>query len=155
MVTYTTLESLTWDMESDFVEMGRLAFDESQFHETVTFDPDKLVEIARSHVHDAGKVLHIAEDNGVVVGVFAGYKSSFYFSSDILCRDVLWFVRKEYRETGVGLVLLGMFEDWSKSQGTDVIWLSQDSGVDTDKFSRILGKRGYSFVGANYSLGVS
>ena len=38
----------------------------------------------------------------------------FYFSSDKFARDVLWYVREEHRKVGVGLVLLGLFEEWAR-----------------------------------------
>ena len=142
-------------VESAFCEMGRLAFEESSFRDLIEFDDSKLLEVARKFAVEDGHVLMIALDDERPIGVFAGHTSDFYFSSDKFARDVLWYVREEYRKLGVGLGLLSMFETWASGEGAKMVYLSQDSGINMDKFTRILDKRGYSLVGANYSLGVN
>lgn len=149
------LNALTSDFEEDFAEMGRKAHAESQFRDIVSYDAEKVVGIARDYARDSDKCLVVAMDEGGrTIGVFAGHIGELYFSSDKLARDVLWYVEPEHRATGVGLMLLAVFERWAKDRGVKIVYLSQDSGIDVEKFTRILGKRGYSFVGANYSLGV-
>ena len=142
-------------VETAFCEMGRLAFEESSFRGLVEVDEGQLLEVARKFAVEDGHVLMIALDEDRPVGVFAGHTSDFYFSSDKFARDVLWYVREEYRKFGVGLGLLGLFEEWARLENAKMVYLSQDSGINVDKFNRILGKRGYNLVGSNYSLGVS
>ena len=146
---------LSETVESAFCEMGRLAFEESSFRDLIEFDESKLLEVARKYAVDDGHVLMIALDDERPIGVFAGHTSDFYFSSDKFARDVLWYVREGYRKFGVGLGLLGLFEEWARLENAKMVYLSQDSGINVDKFNRILGKRGYNLVGSNYSLGVS
>ena len=155
MIEYMIMDHLPQKIAEDFVEMGMLAFGESAFSGKVEFDDQKLLEIAKKYAVEDGHVLLIAVDDGETVGVFAGNMSEFYFSSDKFARDVLWYVREEYRKLGVGLELLAMFEAWAKDEGAKMVYLSQDSGINMDKFTRMLDKRGYGLVGANYSLGVS
>ena len=140
---------------SSFCEMGRLAFEESSFRDLIEFDEGKLLEVARRYAVEDGHVLLIALDGDRPIGVFAGHTSDFYFSSDKLARDVLWYVKEEYRKFGVGLGLLALFEEWASRENAKMVYLSQDSGINVDKFNRILGKRGYNLVGSNYCLGVS
>ena len=142
-------------VESAFCEMGRLAFVESSFRDLIEFDEGKLLEVARRYAVEDGHVLLIALDGDRPIGVFAGHTSDFYFSSDKLARDVLWYVKEEYRKFGVGLGLLALFEEWASRENAKMVYLSQDSGINVDKFNRILGKRGYNLVGSNYCLGVS
>ena len=155
MIEYMVMDHLPQKIAEDFVEMGMLAFGESAFSGKVEFDDQKLLEIAEKYAVEDGHVLLIAVDDGETVGVFAGNMSEFYFSSDKFARDVLWYVREKYRKLGVGLELLAMFEAWAKDEGAKMVYLSQDSGINMDKFTRILDKRGYGLVGANYSLGVN
>ena len=155
MIEYMVMDHLPQKIAEDFVEMGMLAFGESAFSGKVEFDDQKLLEIAEKYAVEDGHVLLIAVDDGETVGVFAGNMSEFYFSSDKFARDVLWYVREKYRKLGVGLELLAMFEAWAKDEGAKMVYLSQDSGINMDKFTRMLDKRGYGLVGANYSLGVS
>ena len=155
MIEYMIMDHLPQKIAEDFVEMGMLAFGESAFSGKIEFDDQKLLEIAEKYAVEDGHVLLIAVDGGETVGVFAGNMSEFYFSSDKFARDVLWYVREEYRKLGVGLELLAMFEAWAKGEGAKMVYLSQDSGINMDKFTRMLDKRGYGLVGANYSLGVS
>ena len=149
------MDHLPQKLGEDFVEMGMLAFGESAFSGKIEFDDQKLLEIAKKYAVEDGHVLIVAVDGGETVGVFAGNMSEFYFSSDKFARDVLWYVREEYRKFGVGLGLLGLFEEWARLENAKMVYLSQDSGINMDKFTRILDKRGYSLVGANYSLGVN
>ena len=155
MLDYVIANKLDADREADFAEMGRLAHAESVFKDFVGYDQKKLLGVARKYAEEGDHFLAIAMDGDRSVGVLAGHISDYYFSSDRLARDVLWYVREEYRNTGAGLVLLDMFERWSKARGAAVVYLSQDSGINIDKFTRMMEKRGYAFVGANYSLGVS
>ena len=155
MLDYVIANKLDADREADFAEMGRLAHAESVFKDFVGYDQKKLLRVARKYAERDDHFLGIAMDGDRSVGVLAGHIVDYYFSSDVLSRDVLWYVREEYRNTGAGLVLLDMFERWSKARGAAVVYLSQDSGINMDKFTRMLEKRGYTLVGANYSLGVS
>lgn len=155
MLEYVIANKLDEVREADFVEMGRLAHAESVFKDFVGYDSEKLLSVARTYAARGDHFLGIAMDGDRSVGVLAGHMSEYYFSSDKLARDVLWYVREEYRSSGAGLVLLEMFERWSKAQGASVVYLSQDSGINMDRFTRMMEKRGYSLVGANYSLGVS
>ncbi len=155
MLEYLMLDSLTEAQEACFVEMGFLAHGESTFGSKVGYSGDKLLSVARTYATDPEKFLCVAVDAGRCVGVFAGHLGEFYFSYDKLARDVLWYVREEYRKIGVGLVLLDRFEDWARGRGVRVVYLSQDSGIHMDKFTRMMERRGYDLVGANYCLGVS
>lgn len=155
MLEYLILDSLTEAQEADFVEMGFLAHAESTFRSKVSYSEEKLLSVARTYATDPEKFLCIAVDAGKCVGVFAGHLGELYFSYDKLARDVLWYVREEYRKVGVGLVLIDKFEDWARSREVRVVYLSQDSGIHMDKFTRMMERRGYDLVGANYCLGVS
>lgn len=154
MLDYVIANRVDEAREADFVEMGRLAHAESVFSRFVGYDPVKLIEVAKRYAELEDHFLGVAMDGDKAVGVFAGHIADYYFTSDSLARDVLWYVREEYRNTGAGLVLLDMFERWSKARGARIVYLSQDSGINIDKFTRMLEKRGYTLVGANYSLGV-
>lgn len=153
MVDYSIVRGeLSSDLEADFVSLGRLAYEESSFSSLIDYDEAKMLGIARTYSISENKVLFIASDGDVVVGIFAGYHSPWFFSNDSVARDVVWYVREEYRSLGVGIDLLSLFEDWSWESGASAILLGQDSGIDTTKFSRILESKGYGFIGANYSL---
>ena len=110
MIEYMIMDHLPQKLGEDFVEMGMLAFGESAFSGKIEFDDQKLLEIAEKYAVEDDHVLIVAVDGGETVGVFAGNMSEFYFSSDKFARDVLWYVREEYRKLGVGLELLAMFE---------------------------------------------
>ena len=145
---------LSQAIEDEFREIGYLAYTESVFCDLIGFDAEKLVATAQSYAVQGSKVLFVCRDGARVAGIFAGYYKPWYFSDESIARDVLWYVREEYRDAGVGIVLLSMFEQWAGDCGAKAIWLGQDSGIDTDKFSGVLKKRGYSFIGSNYSLKV-
>lgn len=156
MVNYRVLKGdLSDDIKNSFVEMGRSAFLESRFNGLINFNEDKLIKVAQTYAVMDNKVLIIAVDGDEIVGVFAGYHGPWYFSDENIARDVLWYVKDSHRELGVGLFLLELFEEWSRLEGVKAVWLGQDSGIDTSKFSKILESRGYSYIGSNYSLGVN
>lgn len=146
---------LSSDLERDFLEMGRAAFSESTFSDLVSYDEGKMLNVARTYSVSDDKVLIVARDgDGATIGVFAGYSLPFYFSDDKIARDVLWYVVPEHRASGVGIRLLVLFERWARDRGSKAVWIGQDSGIDTSKFSRVLESRGYGFIGSNYSLRV-
>ena len=149
------MDSLSSQFEGDFVEMGRLAHLESGFADKIEYDPERLLSVARNYARDDNKFLVVAVDGGRAVGVFAGHLSEIYFSSAKLARDVLWYVLEEYRVGGIGLELLARFESWAEYRDAKMVYVSQDSGIHTDKFTKSMNKRGYDFVGSNYTLGVS
>ncbi len=80
MVDYSIVRGeLSSDLEDDFVSLGRLAYEESSFSSLIDYDEAKMLGIARTYSISENKVLFIASDGDVVVGIFAGYHSPWFF----------------------------------------------------------------------------
>jgi GNAT superfamily N-acetyltransferase len=151
---YFFVREITPEIEAGIHALGVLCFNETQFQGSVEYAGDKLVPWARSYIKNPDRVMLVAFDGDRMVGVFMGLNSPYYFSADTIARDVLWYVHKDYRSKGVGMELLGMFESWAKDRGAKLVRIEQDSAILTPRFTSILEKRGYKFIGTVHNMKV-
>ena len=98
---------------------------------------------------NGGHFVRVIEEDGKVVGVFAGIHTPTWFGNDSLAIDISWYVMPEYRDfQGIGLV--EQFIEWAKEKGVKQI----RPGVSTSNPNacRIYKALGFSEAGAGFYL---
>jgi len=131
------------------LDLGQKAHEESA-HSHLALDAVFLLENAECYTHLENHAFWLAWDGDEAVGVFAGNANPYFFSRDLVAGDSLWYVVPEKRGSGVGLQLLGLFEQWAKELGVVDIRIGQTSKLDPRVFNGILNSRGYDCVGSYF-----
>ena len=131
--------------------LGRQMHAESSYS-ALEFSESRLREMFDEYLSNPNKIVLVADRDGDLVGLYAGYLSKYYFSDELVANDIAWFVIKERRGSRVGLRLLDCFEHWAKERGASEVRIGYSTDINPDAFDSLMHKRGYSRVGANYRL---
>ena len=95
-----------------------------------------------------GVIIFIEED-GEILGFLNGRVFTNFLDRTKQARDSYWYVKKEHRKKGVGVLILKAFEAWAKANGcsTMVITPSKFGGNNPEKVKEILEIKGYHLHG--------
>ena len=132
-------------------DLGQMMHKEGSYSH-LKFSKARLLETFKRYMNDPDRIGIVAMQGDKPCGMIGGYVSKYYFSDELVAGDIAWFVVPEYRGSRVGLHLLDAFEDWAKSKGVSELRIGISTGVNMEAFDRLMKKRGYSMVGANYRL---
>lgn len=132
-------------------DLGQMMHKEGSFSH-LKFSKPRLLETFKCYMSDPDRIGIIAMQGEKPCGMIGGYVSKYYFSEELVANDIAWFVVPELRGTQVGLRLLDAFEEWAKSKKVSELRIGISTGVNMEAFDRLMKKRGYSMVGANYRL---
>ena len=132
-------------------DLGQMMHEEGSYSH-LKFSKPRLLETFKRYMDDPDRIGIIAMQGDKPCGMIGGYVSKYYFSDQIVASDIAWFVLPEFRGTMIGVRLLDAFEDWAKSKGVSELRIGISTGVNMEAFDRLMKKRGYSMVGANYRL---
>jgi GNAT superfamily N-acetyltransferase len=90
----------------------------------------------------------VAERDGIIVGMMAGYTVPLWFSDDVIASDfVLYLIPEERRKGRAAFMLVRAFENWAIAQGAVDIAPSTTTGVDPEGTARFYEKLGYGRTG--------
>jgi hypothetical protein len=131
--------------------LGQQMHDESSYSH-LKFSKPRLLEMFNLYMRDSDRVVFVADRDGELLGLYAGYLSKYYFSDEFVANDIAWFVVKEKRGSRIGLRLLSCFEAWSKDKGASEVRIGYSTDINPVAFDSLMQKRGYGRVGANYRL---
>jgi GNAT superfamily N-acetyltransferase len=132
-------------------KLGRLMHEESSYS-GLEFSESRLYVVFELYIREPDRLIILAERDGEILGLYAGYVSKYYFSEELVANDIAWFVVKEKRGSSIGLKLLNIFERWAKAKGVSEIRIKYSTDINPKAFDSLMSKRGYSNVGANYRL---
>lgn len=150
-LVYTVRRAQEADID-DMIDLGVGMHAESAFR-NLNYDKEKCRSLVKMYLDSPeDRFFSVAESDGVLVGMFAGYITDYYFGHGLLANDILWYVRPENRGSRVGLALLKAFEDWALERGVSEVCLGVSTAVDLERTAQILSNRGYHHVGGNFKL---
>ena len=131
--------------------LGKKMHAESEFSE-LDWNEDKVLKWLSANTENPQRLVYCAYDDGVLVGVFIGSISRFYFGDDQLASDLLWYVDKDYRGTRVGVRLLKEFKKWATEKNVKRIQVGISSGLSMDRTGALLEKMGFTQIGGLYKV---
>lgn len=106
------------------VEMGSRSLMEGPYKGLVGDNPAQSAELALQVIKtQSGRVL-VAEEDGVLVGLFAFIVFPHYFSGEITAGEVMWYVEPEYRHSFTALALVRRGESMARSLGAKKMQLT-------------------------------
>ena len=131
--------------------LGKKMHLESEFSE-LDWNENKVLNWLHTNTESSQRFVYCAYDDGVLVGVFIGSISRFYFGDDQLASDLLWYVDKDYRGTRVGVRLLKEFKKWATEKNVNRIQVGISSGLSMDRTGALLEKMGFTQIGGLYKV---
>jgi GNAT superfamily N-acetyltransferase len=109
--------SLKVATEEDFADVKRicLEFFAASIYNEHGIEEDKVDDLIFEYIRNPTErvaILAVLEGN-TPCGLVAGTKSTILFNHATVASEVVWWVDKEHRRSGVGLQLLGALEYWA------------------------------------------
>lgn len=117
---------------------------EETSYSSLDYDPTKVIGYVSTLI-DRGQFVYV--DCGVVM-LGAAYKS--WFGSDVVANDILLYVSKDSRGSGLAKMALDAFCDWSRSVGAKRVVIGQTTGVEAESFSRLVDSCSFDCMGSVY-----
>lgn len=111
------------------------------FHTCVTNPDDHFIQVAVGPAND-------------IIGLFIGHITEYYFGTDLIASDYLWYVTPEHRGSRAGLTLLQDFQKWAADRQAVEVHVGISTGVFAERTGALLTKLGFDLVGGNYKLRV-
>lgn len=130
------------------VRLGRRLHAESPRYRDRHFDPDKVTGIARAVIAQGGA--HVAEDDGKIVGLIAGFVVEHWFGRDKMASDFTFYVAPEARGGRAALMLVRAFEAWAISQGVKDIVPGVSTELNVEGVAAFYNRLGYRTYGATF-----
>jgi GNAT superfamily N-acetyltransferase len=139
---YEDIEQLL-DMGERMHHEGAYAF--------LPFDREKVRRMIVSYIHQPETQCGlVAEENGVVFGMFAGYLTDYFFCDEKVACDLILFVDQERRGSSAAVRLVNAFRDWAAERGAMEICLGVSTNVNRETTGRFYEKLGLLQIGGLY-----
>lgn len=124
---------------------------ESSFKD-IRYDKEKLQElgemiVARPEVFFAS----VAEDeNKVILGMFVGVITEYYFSKDTMATDLLFYVDENKRGALACLKMFKEFELWAKRNNAKEVRPATSTGIQVQRTAKLYEHLGYEQTGHTF-----
>ncbi len=130
-----------WDA---FMELSHQMHAESSFKD-ISFSDAKVKELLQNP--DIFLALYKKEDE--YLGFILAGICNYFFSDELQSQDLALFITPRYRGGFTVVRLVHAYEEWAKLKGVSEIYLSQSTGVRTDKTDKLYDRLGYTKLGSN------
>lgn len=125
----------------EIIRMGRLFWSQTPYNE-IALCPDSLIETCAVMI-DAGLLL-IADIDGVTAGAVGAVASPLYANKSVLvAAELFWWVEPQFRNSGVGKLMLKSIEDAARAAGVYRFTMAAFDDIEIDKASSIYQRFGY------------
>lgn len=132
------------------IEMGERMHNEGAYA-FLPFDREKVRRLMISYINDRETQCGlVAEEGGVIIGMFAGYLSDYFFCDERVACDMILYVDREHRGSSAAVRLIKAFRDWAGERGAREICLGVSTNVNRETTGRFYEKMGLFQVGALY-----
>lgn len=123
---------------------------ESPNYAEVPFNDAKFIQQCELSLTMQDNVyLRLALTDGEVIGGFFGVIGGSFFSDEISCKDLAWFITKSRRGSIAALRLVADFEQWGLDRGVRKFYLGESTGVNMEATAKLYEHLGYTIVGMN------
>jgi GNAT superfamily N-acetyltransferase len=132
----------------EIMDMGKALHAESPRYSILSYNSDKVEALARQVIPAGGA--HVAEINGKIIGVIAGFVVERWFGDDKIASDYTFYVKPEHRRGRAALLLLRAFEGWAYLNGALDIIPGTSTMIDAEGTARFYEKLGYERSGYGF-----
>ncbi len=114
-------------------------------------DESKLLERIDTYLGDHDRRCALAAlENGVIIGLLAGYISEYAFCHERIACDEIIYVIPERRGTGAAPRLLRALWEWARERRARELAMGISSGIDPARTGRFFERMGLEFAGGLY-----
>jgi GNAT superfamily N-acetyltransferase len=125
---------------------------ESHFKD-LDFDPEKLKQLVAQFIQ--AQFVQIAEDNNVIIGVFIGFITEYYFGKDLYASDLTYYVDQTKRGSVAAVKLFRDFETWARKNRAKRLNPATSTGINPDRTKKFYERMGYTVTGHTYNKEVN
>lgn len=130
------------------LELGAEMHAESRFS-VLVYDSEKVAAML-SHLLATDQFIEVIENNGLLVGGFAGFVTDHWASKDLVSYDCGLFISPDHRGGGDAARLIKRFREWAVSRGAKMVTLGVNTGVHPERTARLLESVGFEKIGYLY-----
>ena len=130
-------------------ELSEGIFNESVYARTCVYSPEKVAHLVTQVIlpNPDRWFLHLAEKDGSIIGMYAGFLTEYYFSQDLMACDLALFVDPSKRGSIAAVRLIQAFEEWAFAQGAKEICPATSTMVAPERTASLYKLLGYDVVG--------
>lgn len=133
------------------IALGRLMHAESR-NAFPAIEPERFrSHLALAEARPELVLIAATEVDASVIGMVTAVAGDYVFSRERRAVGDLLFSHPRHRRLGVALALLAHFEDWAQRAGARQALLGSMTGLDAQRFGRLLARRGYAPQGTVYA----
>jgi GNAT superfamily N-acetyltransferase len=134
----------------EIIEMGARMHAESAY-DFLPFDRDKVRHLITTYAENPeSRCVLVAEEKDILVGMFGGYLTNYFFCNETLACDITLFVAQEYRGSSAAVRLIRAFRDWAAARGAREICLGVSTDVNRERTGKFYERMGFARVGGIY-----
>lgn len=136
------------------VEMSSAMHQESPRFRSVPFDAKVMGIFLGLLMEQDGACVFVSEDEGKVVGMFAGLTCPYFFSLDSYSCDIGLYVVPDMRGKRHAFALIRVYEEWAAGKGVKQENITLTLGASNEeKMHEFFRRLGYVEIGALYRKG--
>lgn len=132
----------------DILDMGAALHAESPRYAALSYNAAKVEARARDVIPGGGAL--VAEMNGKIIGMIAGFVCEHWFSDDKIASDYTFYVKPEHRGGRAALLLVRGFEGWAYLNGAKDIVPGTSTLINAEGTARFYEKLGYERSGYGF-----
>ena len=125
------------------IEIGKRMHAESDNFRRHPLSIPKLQEMCRRALLTKDIMCFVAETNGEIVGLWAGFTSELWYSDTKIVSDIVLFVDKSHRKGTAAPRLMKVAEKWARGMGAKILYQGLRSGIDTETTACFFNKIGF------------
>lgn len=145
-----SVRAATLDDMAAILEMGRALHDESPRYAHLSFNEEKVFNLAHQVLTGPRGGAFVAEKDGRIVGMVAGYVIEHWFSDDVIASDYTFYVWPAHRGGRAALLLWREFEAWAKAHGAVDCVPGITTGINMESTARFFEHLGYARAGYTF-----
>jgi len=141
--------------KSDVNELFNLCIEmhKEGIYQKIEINQEKLTNFLLSKINHKESLLLVLTDGDKLVGLFIGDIVEYFFSSEKLALDTIFYIVKSKRKSFGAIKLLVAYFDWANSHNVREICLSSTNGIEVEKIEKMYTKLGFYRVGIMYKKG--
>lgn len=131
------------------VALGALMHSESPRFSKLSYNCEKVRAMMAMAMQDERYLVLVAENDGALLGGFAGFMAPHWFSDDQVASDLALFVQPDRRGGMAGVRLVKAFVAWAKTRNPKLIQLGISTGVlveETAQLYRAIGLKQFGYL---------
>lgn len=134
------------------VELGSRSLMEGPYHDILMDNPGVTSELAKKLLTAPNARVLVAEEDGVIVGLFAFIVFDHYYSGESVAGEMVWYTTPEARRGGPALELLWAAEKMAHDLGAKKMQLTAPTDEIAEAYQKL---RGYKRIEVSFQRDIS